>query len=444
MEAKRIEAAVCKAADYINKLTINSKENIPEKVLGSTEHFFTWDNEKRSPRTQGFLYDYSYYNGVVMEGLYDIYEADPEKGKAYASYVKSYLDALMEQKEDGGWQLNFERSGYVDCHGADCYKTAVLFERFSKGGDAYGEVTDTLYRHLTDESYVNSLGHTPCLENMPADLGHNYWHSWRSAPKYKIWLDGIYMLQPFLTRHAVRIGDKRQLELVQERLDWVAEALQAPNGMYYHAGNGKEDVCPFFWTRAMGWYGMAMVDIMEAISAKGITAGNLPMENIPTENVANSPSEKTVSGNLPTENCFTKDVLAQGILREWMEKRKAALKLFVDGMLKYQDENGIWKNLADRPATETNRPETSGTAMMSYIILKGVRMGWLDISYREAGVKAFVGLAENKLGEDGLKDIYLKAIASGDNNYEDTRYYLTDEGKGSGPFIMAYSEMLYL
>lgn len=395
MEEGRVKAAVAKAADYIDRLTIQSSENLPEKVLGSREHFFSWDNEKRAPGTKDFLYDYSYYNGVVMEGLYDIYEADPGKGGAYYAYVKAFLEGLMEQGEDG-WQLDFEKSGYVDCHGADCYKTAALYERFSKENDACGEIADRLYRHLTEESYVNSLGHTPCLENMPAELGHNYWHGWRSAPKYKIWLDGIYMLQPFLSHHAARIGDERQLTLVQERLDWVAETLLAPNGMYYHAGNGKEDVCDFFWTRAMGWYGMAMVDVME--------------------------------------------VLPEG----YLEKRRAALKLFVDGMLKYQDEKGIWNNLADRPATETNRPESSGTAMLSYTILKGVRKGWLDASYREAGIRAFVGLAEEKLDETGLKDIYLKAEANGSNNYEDTRYYMTDEGKGSGPFIMAYSEMLYL
>ena len=127
---------------------------------------------------------------------------------------------------------------------------------------------------------------------------------------------------------------------------------------------------------------------------------------------------------------------------EYLEKRKAALKLFVDGMLKYQDESGIWANLADQPVTETNRLETSGTAMMSYVILKGVRKGWLDASYQEAGLKAFVGLAEKKLDESGLRDIYLKASANGSNNYEETEYYFTDEGKGSGPFIMAYSEML--
>lgn len=395
MESNRMEAAVKKAKNYIDGLTINSRVNIPGEVLAAKDRFFTWDNEKRSPLSQTFLYDYSYYNGVVMEGLYDIYEAAPQEGKAYYDYVKEYLDGLMKQ-EGGTHTLDFERSGYVDCHGADCYKTAALFERFSQGEDAYAEITAQLYRHLTDETYVNSEGHTPCLDNMPAELGHNYWHGWRKEPQYKIWLDGIYMLQPFISRHAGKIGDSRQLALVQERLDWVAETLLAPNGMYYHAGNGKEDVCNFFWTRAIGWYGMAMVDVMEVLP------------------------------------------------EEYMEKRKAALKLFVDGMLKYQGDNGIWTNLADMPATETNRPETSGTSMMSYIILKGVRKGWLDASYKEAGVRAFVGLAEEKLDESGLRDIYLKASANGTNNYENTKYYLTDEGKGSGPFIMAYSEMIRL
>lgn len=396
MERKRVEAAVSKAGKYVDGLTVNSEVNVPGEVVRSTERFFTWDNEKRAPQSKPLLYDYSYYNGVVMEGLYDIYKADPENGKVYYDYVKEYLDCLTEQGEDGSWGLNFERAGYVDYHGADCYKTAALFEQFAKEGERYREVTDLLYRHLTDETYVNSLGHTPCLENMPGDLGHNYWHGWKGEPRFKIWLDGIYMLQPFLSRHAARVGDMRQLALVQERLDWVAETLLAPNGMYYHAGNGREDVCRFFWTRAMGWYGMAMVDVMEVLPG------------------------------------------------EYLDKRKKALQLFVDGMLKYQDADGIWANLADMPATETNRPETSGTAMMSYIILKGVRKGWLDESYREAGVRSFVGLTETKLDESGLRDIYLKATANGTNNYEDTEYYLTDEGKGSGPFIMAYSEMLYL
>lgn len=396
MDQERVRAAVEKAGNYVDRLTIGSIENVPKKMIPSQHKFFTWDNEKRTPPAKTLLFNYSYYTGVVMEGVYDIYEAVPEEGKVYYDYVKEYLDSLMKQEEDGRWVLDFDMAGYLDCHGADCYKTAALFERFSQGEDAYGEIAAELYKHLTDETYVNSQGATPCLDRMPEELGHNYWHNWAEEPKYKLWLDGIYMLQPFVAHHAARIGDEKQLRLVQERLDWAAEALLAPNGLYYHAANSREDVCNFFWTRAMGWYGMAMVDVMEVLP------------------------------------------------EEFLEKRKTALKLFVDGALKYQSETGLWANLADQPATETNRLETSGTAMMAYIILKGIRKGWLDSSYLEAGLKAFVGLTEEKLDENGLRDIYMKAAASGENNYELPEFYCTDEGKGSGPFIMAYSEMLYL
>lgn len=394
MEQNRIKDAVKKAKNYIDRLTIHSEVNVPDSVVAGKDQFFTWDNEKRSPDTKELLFSYSYYNGVVMEGLYDIYEADPQAGGVYYDYVKKYLDAMMKQEEDGSWTLDFRRAGYQDCHGADCYKTAALYERFSKGGDAYGEIAERLYRHLTDDSYVNSQGHTPCADHMPEELGHNYCHNWKGKPRFRFWLDGIYMLQPFLAHHAARTGDDGELGLIQERFSWVAETLLAPNGLYYHGGNGREDVCNFFWTRSTGWYGMAMVDVMEV----------LPVA--------------------------------------YLEERKAALKLFVDGLLKYQREDGLWTNLADQPATETNRPESSGTAMMAYTILKGVRKGWLDASYREAGVRAFVGLVEEKLDESGLRDIYLKAVADGTNNYEAPEYYYTDEGKGSGPFIMAYSEML--
>lgn len=113
-------------------------------------------------------------------------------------------------------------------------------------------------------------------------------------------------------------------------------------------------------------------------------------------------------------------------------------------MLKYQDESGLWANLADQPVTATNRLEVSGTAMMIYMMLKGVRKGWLNESYREPAIKAFNAIVNTKLHDNVLEDIYLKASANNTNNYEITEYYLPDEGKGSGPFIMAYSEMLYL
>ena len=73
------------------------------------------------------------------------------------------------------------------------------------------------------------------------------------------------MLQPFLAHYAAKIGDTKQLAIINESLNWVADVMLAPNGMYYHACNSREDVCAYHWTRAMGWYAMAMVDVMEVL-----------------------------------------------------------------------------------------------------------------------------------------------------------------------------------
>ena len=400
MTQERIREALEKTKNYVDGLTIHSKVNVPAEVVADELKFFTWDNEKRTPsgNDKPYLFDWSYYNGVVMEGLFDIYEADPENNGEYLDYVKEYLDAMIVTDETGHKSLNRRLAGYVDYHGADCYKTAALLIRVATltGNQDYLQICADLYRDLTDTSYINTSGHNVPKEYTEEALGHNYWHCWagNKAPMFKVWLDGIYMLQPFISHYAAYIQDEKQLALIQERLDWVAKTLLAPNGMYYHAANSAEDVCAFHWTRAMGWYGMAMVDVMEVLP------------------------------------------------ESYMEARKAALKTFVDGMLKYQDESGLWANVADWKVTETNRLEVSGTSMIVYTILKGVRNGWLDASYREAALKGFLAMVETKMDEKGLHDIYLKASANNTNNYEDTEYYLTDEGKGAGPFIMAYSEVL--
>ena len=398
MTQERIMEALRKSKEYIDALTIDSKVNVPAEVVADEMKFFTWDNEKRTPSEKPYLFDWSYYNGVVMEGLFDIYEADPEKNAAYLKYVKEDLDAMIVTDENGHKSLNRNLAGYVDYHGADCYRTAALLVRVaaSENNAGYMQICRDLYRDLTDTAYTNTSGHVVPVEYTEEALGHNYWHSWAGdkAPMFKVWLDGIYMLQPFISHYAAEVKDAKQLALVQERLSWVAKTLLAPDGMYYHAANSAEDVCAFHWTRAMGWYGMAMVDVMEVLP------------------------------------------------EEYMEERKEALRIFVEGMLKYQDESGLWANVADWKVTETNRLEVSGTSMIVYTILKGVRNGWLEESYKDAAVKAFVAMTELKLDKDGLHDIYLKASADNTNNYENTEYYLTDEGKGSGPFIMAYSEVL--
>ena len=76
-----------KARKYIDDLTVTSKVNVPAQVVADDRQFFTWDNEKRRPGAKPYLFEWSYYNGVVMEGLLRIYEADPEKNGEYWSWL---------------------------------------------------------------------------------------------------------------------------------------------------------------------------------------------------------------------------------------------------------------------------------------------------------------------------------------------------------------------
>ncbi len=398
MDKSTVYGAFARAAEYIDSLTVDSPVNVPGRVVRDTGSFFTWDNERRSPAGEPYLFDWSYYNGVVMEGLWDLAQASPAEGGKYLDYIRGYFDAMIAADEGGTYRLIPELAGYVDRHGADCYKTAALLTRLAPESREYMDVCRELYLDLTDTRRRNSAGHVIPLEYSEEELGGNYWHTWAKPrpPRYKVWLDGIYMLQPFLARFAALTDDGGELERVDRRLTWVAEKLLSPNGLYYHAGSSARDVCPFFWTRAMGWYGMAMADVMEV----------LPEAYIP--------------------------------------RRREALETFARGVVKYQKPCGVWTNLADLTESGTNRPEVSGTAMITYALLKGARMGWLGSEYRESALRAFTAMTRLKLIDGQLRDIYFKASANGENNYEKPEYYLTDEGKGVGPFIMACSEVMYL
>ena len=87
--------------------------------------------------------------------------------------------------------------------------------------------------------------------------------------------------------------------------------------------------------------------------------------------------------------------------------------------------------------------------MIAYAILKGVRMGVLDDeTYLPLGQKAFEGLVEYNLREEGLCDICAVAgLGPGEKRDGSVAYYLSEprvanDSKGVGPFLMAWAEYL--
>lgn len=395
-----LASALSRAKTYIDNLTINNSSNVPNNVVSRFGTQFTWDNEKRESANKAYLFEWSYYNGVVFEGLEDIY--DYTKNSTYRNYVEAYMNAMIAS--NGTWaktsnNASKDCAGYVDYHGADCYKTASLLIDMAK--DANGNVNTSSKYYAMAETLYNDLTTGTGSGYSKSELGWNYWHSnWNgsTAPTYKVWLDGIYMIQPFMAEYAYYSNDAAQMSKIYNRFQWLyTNGRQPSTGLYYHAINSNTNYCNYFWTRAIGWYAMAVVDCMQYMS--GSQLNNM----------------------------------------------KVILKDLIDNMLPYQDNaTGMWANLCNNAVTSTNRLETSGSSMLAYAIAKGVNNGWLAESYGEYAKAAFTGIVNTKLSGNNLSDIYFKASASGSNNYETASNYLTNEGKGVGPFIMAYSEVLHL
>jgi rhamnogalacturonyl hydrolase YesR len=68
---------------------------------------------------------------------------------------------------------------------------------------------------------------------------------------------------------------------------------------------------------------------------------------------------------------------------------KALLEENLEGLKRFQDTSGMWHQLIDRV---DSYPETSGTSLIIYGIIRAVRNGILDESYVPMALKAFEGL----------------------------------------------------
>jgi rhamnogalacturonyl hydrolase YesR len=144
-------------------------------------------------------------------------------------------------------------------------------------------------------------------------------------------------------------------------------------------------------------------------------------------------------------------------LPEDYARRQEVINLLQKAMtevVKHQDKKtGVWYDVLD-VKDERNYLEASCSAMFAYVLLKGSRMGWLDESFKQAGVRAFNGIVKEFVRVNADKTISLTRCCevSGlgpDNNRRrdgSFEYYISEpirdnDAKGVGPFIWAALEM---
>ncbi len=342
---------------------------------------------------------WNYEDGCVLIGLQNIYEATGDR--KYVDFIENYLKYFIT--EDG--QILFYEKEKYNIDNINCGK--ILYFMYDlTGEEKYRKAIDVLMDQLKS--------HPRCKVG-------NFFH--KKLYPDQIWLDGLYMAQPFYMEYETRYDNRAQYGDIVSQFENVQKYLyDEKTGLNFHACDmekkmfwaDKETGCSAnFWLRSMGWYLMALVDTMDKMDNQ---------------------------------------------IFEQYRKLEDIYKKMLKGILQYQDpETGLFYQVIDHPEVENNYLETSGSAMVGYSIIKAVRMGILNAEkYAPIGKKIVEGLINTKLKEvDGklqLTDICSVAGLGPENNLRrdgSVEYYLSepivsDDAKGVGPFFMAYGQYLQL
>lgn len=369
--------SISKIISYANQLRSSNVKD--DYSVGG----FTWDTETKT-------WSWTYYNGVMLDAFMKV------GTDTMHDYVAAFYDDALAAD---GTPLDYH-TGEVD----SVPMALALFDLLGTGTSTQDQRYEAAIHYVYNQlSQQTELG---------AEYGYNFWHkttsdSWAT---WKFGLDGLYMANTFLMEYANaleagKLENKYNVdysdiyEKVYTRLNWVANTMYDSTTQLYHHGWNGSNGNGHFWGRGIGWYAVAIVDIIDMMPAGTYKSGLI--------------------GQLP--------------------------KLF-DGMLKYQDEaTGMWYNVVNRDATLTdnngNKLETSVSSMMAYAMMKASSKGWVGSQYGEAGLRALDGVVKNKMTEsDGSYSVVDTYKSSGvketDADYL-TNTYTTNEAKGVGALIMA-------
>ncbi|MDP4181022.1 MAG: glycoside hydrolase family 88 protein [Bacillota bacterium] len=348
-------------------------------------------------KSGGALNDkWCYENGVVLKGAEHLWHET--KDEMYFNFIKNSIGSFVD---DEGKIKTYNMPDYnID----NINSGKLLLFLYNETGELkYKKGVYTLIEQL---------------KSHPRTSEGVFWHKLRYP--HQIWLDGIYMASPFYAEFIEKFGADDALEDVAKQVTVTYKKTIDPNtGLLYHGwdesgaqswANPHNNCSPNFWGRAMGWYLMALVDVLDYLP-----------------------------------DSFSRKEEIVNILRDC-----------VKAVIAYQDKNtGLWFQVLDKAETAGNYPEASASCMFVYSILKGIRKGYISKDYETAAIKGYKGIVDRfvSIDNDGL--VILNGICKvaglgrcgEDHPYRDGSfsYYISEpvvanDNKGVGAFIMASVE----
>lgn len=340
---------------------------------------------------------WTYTPGLVLSACIKVYQ-ETNKQKYY-DYIYDYADFLIDS------------TGTINT-----YKLSNQNLDMIKSGD----VLLYLYPKTKEQRFLKAIETLNSqLETQPKTSDGGYWHKKRYP--FQMWLDGLYMAEPFHTRYAKEyVEDEAKQQKIYDdvvhQFDLIEKhSRDEKTGLYYHGwdeskeqkwANKETGNSANFWSRGMGWYGMAMVDVLDFLPK-------------------NYPGREKIIGYL---------------------------NQYAEAITKVQDESGLWWQVIDQANREGNYLEATGTSMFVYTFAKGVNKGYLPAKYLEIANKGYDALINDliKVEENGVVNLTkCCAVAGlGGNPYRDGtyEYYINEkiranDPKGTGPFILASLEL---
>lgn len=365
-------------------------------VAQSTAIRFAESEMKRAPQAwqldHGKRLYFGYSQGVGTLAMLKVWkETGDDK---YLDYVVEWADTLInDQGEIHLYKVETYNIDYIN-------SGKVLFE-------VYRQTGNEKYRLAMDRLVDQMKMHPRTHEGV-------FWH--KLIYQHQIWLDGLYMGSPFLAEYAVTFNRPELIDDVMNQFLVTAKrTYDEATGLYYHAfdeskrqlwANKQTGQSPNFWGRSMGWWFMALVDVLDFI---------------PTDHPQRHELIGMISG------------LAETLPR-------------------YQDASGLWYQVLDQGDREGNYLEASVSSMFMYSFAKAVNKGYIDKKNRAVAEKAYEGLMNRLIVEDEDGTLTLTRCCSvgglGGNPYRDGsfEYYISEkirdnDAKATGPFIMGCLEL---
>jgi unsaturated rhamnogalacturonyl hydrolase len=342
---------------------------------------------------QDKLAKWRYDQGVILKGIEGIWTATGDA--KWFDYIKKSMDFYVQP--DGSIK------GYKK-------------DEFNIDHINNGKLLLLLYRVTGQEKYLKASKLLRSqLYDHPRTSEGGFWH--KKIYPFQMWLDGLYMGQPFYAEYAMIMNEDSSFnDIARQFILMEKYARNAKTGLLYHGwdesrqqqwADKQTGLSPNFWARSLGWYGMALVDVLDYF---------------------------------PQNHKDYKALLA-------------ILSRFAKAVVSVQDANsGLWYDVPDQPTVKGNYVEASASSMLVYTLAKGVRKGYLDKEYLQNARSGYAGIIKEFIKKDEQQYTILTGTVSvsglSGNPYRDgsVAYYLSEpvidnDPKGMGAFIKAAVEM---